>query len=94
MKHYFPIAFAALLTACAAPTLKIEVSNLSETDREDETVEVAWSEVAALKGATPENIVVFDDENVEIPSQVLYLGEDEPQALIFQCDVEEQATRI
>ena len=94
MKHYFPIAFAALLTACAAPTLRIEVSNLSETDREDETVEVAWSEVAALKGATPENIVVFDDENVEIPSQVLYLGEDEPQALIFQCDVEEQATRI
>lgn len=94
MKHYFPIAFAALLTACAAPTLKIEVSNLSETDREDETVEVAWSEVAALKGATPENIVVFDDENEEIPSQVLYLGEDEPQALIFQCDVEEQATRI
>lgn len=94
MKHYFPIAFAALLTACAAPTLKIEVSNLSETDREDETVEVAWSEVAALKGSTPENIVVFDDENEEIPSQVLYLGEDEPQALIFQCDVEEQATRI
>ncbi len=94
MKHYFPIAFAALLTACAAPTLKIEVSNLSETDREDETVEVAWSEVAALKGSTPENIVVFDDDNVEIPSQVLYLGEDEPQALIFQCDVEEQATRI
>lgn len=50
---------AALLTASCAPALKVEVANTTPTERDDETVEIAWSEVAALKGVTPDNIVVM-----------------------------------
>ena len=41
---------AALLTASCTPALKVEVANTTPTERDDETVEIAWSEVAALKG--------------------------------------------
>ena len=54
---------AALLTASCTPALKVEVANTTPTERDDETVEIAWSEVAALKGVTPDNIVVLNDDN-------------------------------
>ena len=60
---------AALLTASCTPALKVEVANTTPTERDDETVEIAWSEVAALKGVTPDNIVVLNDDNEQIPSQ-------------------------
>ena len=50
---------AALLTASCTPALKVEVANTTPTERDDETVEIAWSEVAALKGVTPDNIVLL-----------------------------------
>jgi len=93
MKHPFLTAAALLMAACSAPKLEVEISNLSEIGRDSETVEIAWSEIAALKGVTAENVVVCDDENEEIPSQVIYRGQAEPQALIFQCDVDEQSSR-
>ena len=65
---------AALLTASCTPALKVEVANTTPTERDDETVEIAWSEVAALKGVTPDNIVVLNDDNEQIPSQVLFRG--------------------
>lgn len=71
---------AALLTASCTPALKVEVANTTPTERDDETVEIAWSEVAALKGVTPDNIVVLNDDNEQIPSQVLFRGGTEPQA--------------
>ena len=79
---------AALLTASCTPALKVEVANTTPTERDDETVEIAWSEVAALKGVTPDNIVVLNDDNEQIPSQVLLRGGTEPQALIFQTDAD------
>ena len=79
---------AALLTASCTPALKVEVANTTPTERDDETVEIAWSEVAALKGVTPDNIVVLNDDNEQIPSQVLFRGGTEPQALIFQTDAD------
>ena len=57
---------AALLTASCTPALKVEVANTTPTERDDETVEIAWSEVAALKGVTPDNIVVLNDDNEQI----------------------------
>ena len=79
---------AALLTASCTPALKVEVANTTPTERDDETVEIAWSEVAALKGVTPDNIVVLNDDNEQIPSQILFRGGTEPQALIFQTDAD------
>ena len=87
MKRTILWAAAALAASCT-PNLKVEVTNPSQPERERETVEIAWSEIAALSGATPENVVVFDSENEEIPSQVVYAGSEEPQALIFQVDAE------
>ena len=85
MKRMILWAAATWAVSCT-PNLKVEVTNPSQDARQRETVEIAWSEIAALKGATPENVAVFDDKNVEIPSQVVYGGTEEPQALIFQVD--------
>ena len=68
------LGIAAALSAACTPALKVDVANTTQLERDDETVEIAWSEVAALEGATPENIVVLNDDNEQIPSQVLFRG--------------------
>ena len=90
MKNRFILLAAAwLLASCAGTqTLTVEVTNPTDVDREAATVEVAWQQVAALAGVTPENVVVCDADGEQIPSQVVYCGETEPQALIFQTDVD------
>lgn len=87
MKHSILWATALLTVSCASG-VKVEVVNTTTADRDDETIEIAWSEVTALDGVTPENIVVLNDDNEQIPSQVLYRGGAEPQALIFQTDAD------
>lgn len=72
------LGIAAALSAACTPALKVDVANTTQIERDDETVEIAWSEVAALEGATPENIVVLNDDNEQIPSQVLFRGGTEP----------------
>lgn len=80
---------AALGAACSQQQLLVDIDNPSSLDREEETVELAWDQLAArLGGLTAENVVVLDAEGEQIPSQVLYLGGEEPRALIFQADVE------
>lgn len=83
---------SALLMASCSPALKVEIANTTSIERDDETVEIAWSEVVGLKGVTPQNIVVLNDEGDQVPSQVLFRGETEPQALIFQVDVDPMST--
>lgn len=92
MKKIFLWAVAALCFSCARE-LKIEVANPSPTDRCGETVEIAWAELSACGDLTPDDVVVLDGEGRQIPSQVLYLGSEEPQALIFQTDVAAGQTR-
>lgn len=83
----FLLAAAFCLGACSQG-LKVEVSNPTAIDRDDETVEIAWDQLAALKGVTPENVIVCNDEGEQVPSQVLFRGKADPQALIFQADVD------
>ena len=88
-RFFFLAAAAFLLGSCSGPaTLTVEVTNPSDADREDATVEIAWSRLSGLPSLTPEQVVVLDSEGHEIPSQVLYCGETEPQALIFQTDID------
>ncbi len=74
---------AALALASCSQSVRIEVSNPSQTDVAGRTVEVAWSE---LRGVAPDNVVVLDAEGAQVPSQVVYAGAEEPQSLIFQVD--------
>lgn len=87
----FLLAAAFCLGACSQG-LKVEVSNPTAIDRDDETVEIAWDQLAALKGVTPENVIVCNDEGEQVPSQVLFRGKAEPQVLIFQADVDGMGT--
>lgn len=95
MKNTILWAAALLLASCAASasSLRVEVANSTAVERDDETIEIAWSLVAALEGATPENIVVLNDDGEQIPSQVIYRGQEEPQALIFQTDADAHETK-
>ena len=92
MKKSLSFLAAAFLLASCSQRLKVEVVNPTAVGRADETVEIAWSRLAPLKGLTPENVIVCDDEGEQVASQVLYRGTDEPQALIFQADVDGMET--
>ncbi len=76
---------ALLLAACSAPQREVEVTNPTEIDRTQESVEIAWEEIA-LRGVTPENLIVLH-HGEQIPSQVLFNGTNEPQGVLFQCSV-------
>lgn len=92
MKTTFLLAAAALLASCSQ-TLKVEVANNTQIERDDETVEIAWAEIATLKGVTPENVIVVDNDGEQIPSQVIFRGQTEPQALIFQMDADQMEVK-
>ncbi len=83
------LSAAALALASCARSVQVEVSNPSSHDREAATVEIAWQE---LRGVTPETAVVLDAAGTQVPSQVIYAGEAEPQALLFQTSVAAGAT--
>ncbi|MEG1623178.1 MAG: DUF4861 family protein [Alistipes sp.] len=92
MKNIFLFVALLLLQACSAPKLTVEVNNETRFTRAHETVEIAWSEIATLKGVTPKNVIVTEDAK-QIPSQVIYHGQDTPQSLIFQANVDTLSQR-
>lgn len=85
MMHKSILAAALAFVSCSGG-LQVEVTNPSQKARTAQSVEVAWSEVSALHGITPENVVVLDGDRGQVPSQVIYAGAEEPQALLFQVD--------
>lgn len=85
--------FAALALVSCSQSIKIDVVNNTAVERDDETVEIAWAAISTLEGLTPENVVVFDHEGDQVPSQVIFFGSNEPQSLIFQADVDGQKTK-
>ena len=93
MKKIFTLLAAVAMVSCGAPKLELLVENNSTVNRDLETIEIQWEDVAK-SGITPEEVTVFCTEcNKEIPSQVIYNGEVEPQSLIFQCSVEAGASK-
>ena len=80
---------AAAMVACCPKGVEVSVENPTASERVNETVEVAWTAVAEYHpGITPAEVVVKNCQGEEIPSQVIYAGEEEPQAVIFQATVE------
>ncbi len=86
MKKVLIMALAAFAAACGQQ-ITIEVENTTEIGRHGETVEIAWSDLARLNPSA-DNLVVSNAAGEEIPSQVLFNGGTEPEALIFQADVD------
>ncbi|MBE6177603.1 MAG: DUF4861 domain-containing protein [Rikenellaceae bacterium] len=90
MKKITHLLWAAALAACTSETaMQVSITNPTPSERDDEMVELAWASILEkLPEATAENIVVYDDEGEEVASQVIYRGEEAPQALIFPVDVD------
>jgi len=89
------LASLLLLTGCADDRLKVTVENKLPFDRTAETVEIAMSEITAgVPECIPEEIVVTDRKGAEVPSQLIYAGNPEPQSLIFQADVRAGASSV
>ena len=86
MMHRTTLWAMALVLASCTPGIQVEVKNPSRYAREAATVEIAWNEISSMHGLSPENVVVLDGNRTQIPSQVIYAGEEKPQALIFQTD--------
>lgn len=87
---------ALLVTACGSPdALQVEIHNPSAAARSHETIEVAWTDIASkLREITPENIIVLDPAQQQVPSQVVYEGQPEPQKLIFQVSLKGAETLV
>ncbi len=90
MKHLYLLLFSLILVSCAEPQpkLNITVSNPLNLDRTNETVEIHY---AALQEKLPladtgYTYVVLKDGK-EIPSQLVYAGEEVPQLFIFQATI-------
>ncbi|MDO9255624.1 MAG: DUF4861 family protein [Bacteroidales bacterium] len=73
----------------APKKVSVTVTNPLSTNRINETVEIAISDISKiLKCDDYKSFVVFDEAGREIPSQVLFMGKKSPVKLIFQATVE------
>ena len=76
------------LAGCSDDRLRVTVENTLPLDRASETIEISMDVITAgLTGSVPEEIIVTDRKGVELPSQLIYEGNQEPQSIIFQADV-------
>ncbi|MFI3269996.1 MAG: DUF4861 family protein [Rikenellaceae bacterium] len=92
-KILFSLLLLGVMGAVSAQELLVEVHNKLNFARETESVEVDWDDIEKrLKGVTAESVVVLDCTGRQIPSQVLYDGEDEPEELLFQATVDAKDT--
>lgn len=75
--------------------VEVLVHNPLLEERCGEIVEVAWKELEnVLETVDPRQLIVYDAEQREIPSQVIYQGTELPVALIFPVSLasEEEKT--
>lgn len=70
----------------ALQIMQVEIHNDSNMNRISETVEIPWGEIKK-NGISPENVIVINNQNQIITSQVVYDGEKEPKYLIFQVSL-------
>lgn len=79
---------AAILVSCSADSQKVVVTNDSELSRYNETIELCFKALQkADKSLTAENVVVYDADGVQVPSQV-YTEQDGKVKLLFQVTVD------
>lgn len=88
MRRAITLFLGLLFTSCGVvgPGLFVEVENNLDFARNEEVVSIEWGE---LRGAaiTPEKVVVFDHNDNQIPSQVVFDSEGNPTHLLFLASV-------
>ena len=87
MKNWIVILLSiVMLASCKVNQITVLVSNPSGVAHEKTTVEMAWAEIVAKQpAANPSKVVVVDAKTGnELAHQIIYLGEQTPQMLIFQ----------
>ncbi len=99
MKKIFSVALltlfsAALISGCSSEkTAKVSIKNEAGFDRENEIVEVAWTDVTAkLSLSDTAKIIVLDAKGVQVPYQLVTEGKEAPQKLIFPATVKAGST--
>jgi hypothetical protein len=81
-----------LLTACSVEKkISFEVTNNSSIDRTDEIIEIEWKSLTELNADT---VMVLNEDGTIIPSQILYCGQETPQAIIFPATVPANAKKV
>jgi hypothetical protein len=87
------LASLLFIAGCNNGRVKVTVENILPFDRNAETVELPLSDLAARLGdAEPASLVVTDSKGLQVPSQLIYAGQADPQSIIFQADVRAGAT--
>lgn len=82
-----------IFIGCTDDRIRITLENTLPFDRSSEAVEIP---VPVLTGNIPDcdpsQLVVTDSRGNEVPSQLLYKGQADPQALLFLVDVKADET--
>ena len=85
MKNSLFILLAVFAMACTnKPKVIVEIENISATDRVGEIIEVSWESLDTLHTTS---FIVKNEKGEEVPSQIIYNGDENPQTLIFPASV-------
>ena len=94
-KLIFLLIAAAFIIGCNEDRIKVTVASSLHFDRMAETVEIPVSDIVAHFGeCDPTALVVTDRKGSEVPSQLIFAGNTDPQSLIFQADVKAGASTV
>lgn len=70
----------------------ISISNLTESDRNLETIELEWANIAS-KGFKAGKTIVKNAQGEEIPSQIIYDANNEAKCLLFQTQLKSKTQK-
>ena len=87
-KLIFLLVSAALFIGCNEDRIKVTVASSLPFELTAETVEVPLGDIVSLlPESNPTELVVTDRKGNEVPSQLIFAGNADPQTLIFQTDL-------
>lgn len=95
MKKYIIFSFLIFILVSCGPKVKsitVTIENSSAIDRTEEIVEVDFQQLSKVQTFEINKIVVFDNNNQEVPYQIIYAGNETPQLLIFPASVSANST--
>lgn len=88
MRCLISFLLTTFLCSYSLPGAKLVIINPSSYERMHETVEIEWTKIVRSDpDIDPSNVVVTDMNGRQVPSQVIFEGNPDPQSLIFQVSL-------